>query len=226
MKEENVFRHEYKHEINSADEIEIRNRLKCVAKQDEHADVNGGYDIHSLYFDNVYDKALVEKMNGLAYREKFRIRFYNDDTQFIRLEKKEKVRDLCRKTSAPMTREECEQLLKGNDQFLLEKEDMLCKEFYAKMHYQMLRPKSIVEYHREVFLYEAGHVRITIDTNIASKKDVRDFFEGKKPSIPATASSILEVKYDDYLPKIICDMVQIKNRHASAFSKYAACRLY
>ena len=39
-------------------------------------------------FDNSDDKALLEKINGIPGREKFRIRYYNDDLSFITLEKK------------------------------------------------------------------------------------------------------------------------------------------
>ena len=46
-------------------------------------------------------------------------------------------------------------------------------------------------------------------------------------TIPAgDAPTILEVKWDAYLPEIIRDIVRVKGRRASAFSKYAACRVY
>ena len=37
---------------------------------------------------------------------------------------------------------------------------------------------------------------------------------------------ILEVKWDNYLPDVIRDAVQLDGRHSVAFSKYAACRMY
>ena len=37
---------------------------------------------------------------------------------------------------------------------------------------------------------------------------------------------ILEVKYDRFLPDLIRDAIQMDYRQTSAFSKYAACRLY
>jgi len=43
----------------------LRQRLKAVMKPDSHA-VNGQYDIRSLYFDNIYDKALREKLDGTS----------------------------------------------------------------------------------------------------------------------------------------------------------------
>ena len=43
------------------------------------------------YFDNVYDKAIREKIDGVNKREKFRIRYYDGDTSYIQLEKKSKI---------------------------------------------------------------------------------------------------------------------------------------
>ena len=96
------FRHEWKHEINYSDMLVLRHRLKAVARCDPNAP-NGRYFIRSMYFDTPYDKALKEKINGISRREKFRIRYYNGDTSFIRLEKKSKIDGLCGKQSASLT---------------------------------------------------------------------------------------------------------------------------
>ena len=46
-------------------------------------------------------------------------------------------------------------------------------------------------------------------------------------TLPAgDAPVILEVKWDAYLPDIIRDAVSLPSRRASAFSKYAQCRIY
>lgn len=89
------FRHEWKHEITYSDRICIRQRLRAIAGPDPHA-INGIYEIRSLYFDNLYDKALREKVDGVNRREKFRIRYYNGNTDYITLEKKSKLNGLCR----------------------------------------------------------------------------------------------------------------------------------
>ena len=98
------FRHEWKHEINACDSVVIQQRMRAVARTDPHAE-GGSYRIRSLYFDNLYDKALREKIDGVNCREKFRIRYYNGDTSFINLEKKSKINGLCSKESAPLTAE-------------------------------------------------------------------------------------------------------------------------
>ena len=100
------YRHELKYQISPADALALRQRLRAVMKRDPHTGADGLYTIRSVYFDNYGDKALREKVNGVQKREKFRIRYYNDDFSFITLEKKIKHNDLCMKIDAPLTVEE------------------------------------------------------------------------------------------------------------------------
>ena len=81
------FRNEWKHEINALDMLILRQRLTAVMKPEPHG-INGKYNVRSLYFDDLHDTALKEKINGVNMREKFRIRYYDGDMSFIRLEKK------------------------------------------------------------------------------------------------------------------------------------------
>lgn len=95
------------------------------------------------------------------------------------------------------------------------------------MKNQMLRPKTIVDYEREPFVYKPGNVRITIDKNIRTGLSANQLFERSLPTIPAGEPIILlEVKYDEFLPEIIADIVQLGGRRSAAFSKYAVCRIY
>ena len=81
-------RHEVKHGINPLDDQEVSQRLRKLFRHDENAGSHGIYRVSSLYFDTPYDKALRQKIDGVNCREKFRLRYYNDNTTFIRLEKK------------------------------------------------------------------------------------------------------------------------------------------
>lgn len=222
------FRHELKHYINASDYIGIRNRLINIMRIDKNSNANREYKIRSLYFDNMQDKVLMEKINGINRREKFRIRFYNDNHSFIRLEKKSKINGLCNKVSEKITKEECEKLLKGDIDFLKESNKDLFIELYSKMKVQMLKPKTIVDYTREAYIYPFGNVRITFDKDIRTGIHSKNIFDGKLPTVNAIDSGyiVLEVKYDEFLPEIIHDIIQTNDRRASAISKYAASRIY
>ncbi len=220
------YRHEWKHVINAADRIIIRQRLRAVARPDDHA-VDGIYRIRSLYFDDLKDSALREKIDGVDKREKFRIRYYNGDTGLIHLEKKCKTHDLSRKFSAPLTADEAQAIVDGSIGWMKDCGRPLVQELYAKMRSRCLRPKTVVEYTREPFVYKPGNVRVTIDYDIRTGLYATDFLNPDCLTIPAADSPIiLEVKWDEYLPDIIRDAVNLKGRRAAAFSKYAACRIY
>ncbi len=221
-----TFRHEWKHEINISDMIALRSRLRAVAQTDPHA-VDGIYEIRSLYFDDLSDTALHAKLDGVNNREKFRLRYYNKDTSLIHLEKKSKRNGLGTKENAVITKEDAQALIGGEYSWMSKSQHPLTKELYTKMTTGQLRPKTIVDYTREPYIFPAGNVRITIDYNIRTGLKSIDFLNPECVTIPAgNAPIILEVKWDAYLPDIIRDIIQLQNRHSCAFSKYAACRIY
>lgn len=220
------FRNEWKHEITLSDMMTLRARLRTVAKPEEHG-INGTYSIRSLYFDDLFDTALREKIDGVNIREKFRIRYYGDDLSFIRLEKKSKINGLCNKIQAQITADETQRILSGDTEWMRSDERVLVRELYLKMKDKGLRPKTIVDYTRDAFVFPAGNVRVTMDYNIRTGMQSVDFLNPASITVPAGNSPIiLEVKWDEYLPDVIRDAVQLEGRHTAAFSKYAACRIY
>lgn len=224
-----IYRHELKYQINFADYLAMRQRLRAVMKPDEHIRDNGRYIIQSIYFDNYKDKALREKVDGMQKREKFRIRFYNGDLSYIVLEKKLKINSLCMKIDACLKEEECRALLEGQREWMLAHPSELVQELYCKMNSQQLRPRVLVSYIREPYVYSAGNVRVTFDSHIRTSLFHQNFLEQKMWDIDATDDSgsiILEVKYDAYLPEIVQSLLQINGIRQQAFSKYGACRRF
>ena len=220
------YRHEWKHEITYLDLLTIRQRLRAVARADPHA-IGGKYQIRSLYFDNLNDKALREKIDGVNRREKFRIRFYNGDTSLIHLEKKSRMNGLGTKASAVLSESEAQAIVDGYWDWMPESGRPLVQELYAKILGQGLRPRTIVDYTREPFVFPPGNVRVTFDYDIRTGLSCTDFLNPDAVTIPAgDAPIILEVKWDAFLPSIIRDAVQTPGRRAAAFSKYAQCRIY
>ena len=218
-------RHELKHYINYCDVLQLRAKLPFVASLDENATEENGYRVRSLYFDNYNDKALKEKIDGVNEREKFRLRFYNGDTSFIRLEKKSKKSGISFKEKTAFTVEQCDRLIKGDIAVLKEMGHPLCLDLYSKMYYQQLRPKNIVDYWREAYVYTPGNVRITLDCDLRASFNIQDFLMPNPVLVPISDVYILEVKYDHFLPEIIRGLVSLSSRRSTAFSKYAATRI-
>ena len=218
-------RHEWKHQINPQEDLVLSQRLGKLFPRDANAGPDGVYRVTSLYFDTPYDSALREKLDGVNRREKFRLRYYGSDLSFLRLEKKYKVDGLCGKRSARLTREQAERLLRGDARFLLDTGDALLLELYSKIQGQGLWPKTIVRYDREAFLYAPGNVRITLDRDIRTGLGSVDFLNPGVFCVRAAGpGTVLEVKYDAFLPEIVRMAVQVPGRQAAACSKYALCR--
>ena len=220
-----MYRHEWKHEIDLSDRIAIRQRLRAVARPDEHAR-DGRYLIRSLYFDTPSDRALREKLDGVNCREKFRIRHYNEDLTGLRLEKKSRRNGLGRKDMADMTPEEVRALLRGEREWMAGSGRPLLQELYSKMKSQGLRPRSVVEYRREPFVYGPGNVRVTLDYDIRTGLEAGGFLDGGVTFPAAVGLTVLEVKWDEFLPDVIRDAVQLPGCRTGSFSKYALCRRF
>ena len=191
MTQDRQYRHELKYKISYPDYLAMRSRLRPVMKADPHASAGGRYLVRSVYFDNLNDKALREKIDGVAKREKFRIRYYNDDLSYIVLEKKMKIGSLCLN------------LRNGDLSFMKEHPQELVRELYAKMTCQLLRPRVLVSYTGEPFIYQAGNVRVTFDSDIRTSLFHQEFLTKEATGISATDEPqdvYLEVKFDAFLP--------------------------
>lgn len=223
------YRHELKYQVSTAEYYAIRQRLKAVMKPDPHTGPDGLYTIRSIYFDNEDDKALREKINGVQLREKWRIRYYNDDFSYLSLEKKIKHNDLCMKVDTRITEELCRAILDGNHEAMMESPLELVRELSCKMRYQRLKPRVLVSYVREPYIFSAGNVRITFDSQIRTSLYHRTFLEENVQDISATdhpGDMLMEVKYDAFLPSVIADLIQVGSLRVQAFSKYGACRRF
>lgn len=219
------FRHEYKHEINQSDYITLCARLGAALSADEHAGADGAYDITGLYFDDIRDTALMEKINGVDKRDKFRLRRYGQNTQAIKLEKKSKRGQLCLKQSEFIARADVERLLAGDIDFLLGGPPLYA-ELYSRMR-TGLKPKTLVCYKRRAYTFPAGNVRITLDSELRTSPCAADFLAPQPLTIPAGGNiMLLEVKWDEFLPDFIADIIFIPGRRSDSFSKYAQCRIY
>lgn len=220
------YRHEWKHEISYGDMTVLGQRLSAVMQRDPHT-IDGRYFIRSLYFDNASDKALREKLDGVNLREKFRIRLYNGDSSIIKLEKKSKINGLCRKESVVISAEQAAAIADGNCNWMNSSGVPLVTELYSKMMTQGLTPKTIVDYERIPFVFAPGNVRVTLDYNIRTGIKCTDLLNPNCITVPAgDGAIILEVKWDEFLPDVIRDAVQLPCCRSSAFSKYAVCRIY
>ena len=220
------YRHEVKHIINAGDAAAIRANLTAVAHLDPHAREKGFYRIRSLYFDDPMDTALHEKLDGVNERRKYRIRYYNDDLSYIMLECKIKRDGVGAKPQERLTLEETQKIMRGDTDWMLKSGRPLLAQLYVDMKVRRVAPKTVVEYKRVPFVYGPGNVRVTIDWAIRTGRP-KDFLDPDGQTLPIEDDvMLLEVKWDGFLPGVIRKAAALKSRMPSAFSKYAACRIY
>ncbi len=220
------YRHELKFRISdSAAEI-LKQKLSLVMSKDKYAKYkDGSYIIKSLYFDDRESSAYYEKIDGVLYRKKYRIRIYNDDDSFIRLEKKMKHNGMTAKEQMLISKEIYSKILKGNIDSIKNPKGLL-EEFIYSMKTRALVPSVIVEYHRIAFIYPISEVRVTFDSDIKSGLYNYDLFDKSSPtySVDERDKQVMEVKFNEILPLHIANILQDIPSCREAVSKFAICR--
>ena len=222
---ENGLRHEYKYLISRADAELLKLRLPHIMERDPNAGENGQYTIRSLYFDDVDAAAYYEKVDGLDNRAKYRIRFYNYDGSNIKLEKKEKLGNLTRKTAQTITKRDARALEYAISEGCPDTPEGLTEELRLAVLGRGLRPKVLVDYDRTPFLCHAGNTRITIDENLRTRPYIAHLFASPRAMTPVLQPDevILEVKFDDFLPGYLADALADIPKINMAISKFAMC---
>lgn len=225
---ERKFRHEYKYLCDSSQNAVLKMRAKGLLRADSHVKDAGYYDIRSLYFDTLDNQCYLENEGGSDKRDKYRIRIYNANPEKIVLEKKSKERQMTSKKSCQISEEICRKLMRNERIQITEDMANTQKELLLEMQMKVMRPTVIVEYQRFPYVEKNGNVRITFDENICSSNDIEHFLEKKiivRP-ILGIGQSVLEVKWDEFLPSYIKEHIQLETLQWSNFSKYYLCRKY
>ena len=224
------YRHELKYVLTEAEAALLATRLRLTLPLDPHAQASGGtYHIRSLYFDDFYDTAVEEKIAGVEFRDKYRIRIYNLSDKDCKLERKHKNGAFIKKDSVKLKRAEAEALAAGNFGFLLNRKETFAKEMYGAFRTKGLKPKVLVDYVREPFLFPHEDVRVTLDRDIRTGHRCTQLFDKGAVTIPAQEFSqccILEVKFNRYLPSYVRTLLQVNAAQHTAASKYIYCRQF
>ncbi len=218
-------RHELKFIIDEGTYRVFRAKLSPLTIPDAYG--NGvGYRVTSLYFDDLYSSAYLDKLGGVLTRRKFRARCYNLDPSHITLEAKHKEDEYVYKISDALTYEQYKALLSGDCGFMstFDGEEGAFGEFYRSDRLVSLKPRVVVDYFRDALIYPYGNVRITFDKKLSTCYNTIDMFDKNAFYSPVfDREIILEVKYDDFLPDSIQSALQGLNAPRLSVSKYVIC---
>lgn len=226
MRKQYKYRNELKFKISTSAAEVLKQKLSLILGKDKNAYYeDGSYLIKSLYFDNINSDSYYEKMDGVLYRKKYRIRMYNEDDSFIRLEKKMKHNTYTAKEQILISKDIYSKILNGrlNE---IENPEGLLQEFINDSNAMGLKPSIIVTYNRIAFTYPISEVRITFDSNIRSSLYNYDLFDEKYPkyNVNEKGKLVLEVKFNEVLPLHIANILNDIPSCREAVSKFALCR--
>ena len=220
-----MYRAEDKYNCSETQLVMLQSRMEAALRPDSNEGGPDGYSIVSLYFDDFQDSCLQDTEDGVNQRNKYRIRIYNDSLDVIKLEVKTKQDNRIRKQSKTISRAEMESLMRGEciaEESSFEDPATL---FNLAIKNGGLRPKVIVAYERKAYVYEPGNVRITFDRNVRASSRVEDFGQRNiSYDFLQEYDKVLEVKYDEFIPDFLLQLLEVGNMQQSAYSKYQLCR--
>ena len=219
-------RNEWKYQISPASAVLLARRLAVFLKRDMHSGQDG-YSIRSLYFDDFAESAFYDKLAGVNEREKYRLRYYDDDSEHVFLERKRKHGNLIEKDSVPVSQATVTRMMRDVPLDMDELSAPLMVDFAAQRSARLMRPRVIVDYQRLAFVYAEQDTRITLDSNIRSNMFRTDSFFNRITKLPVLENGnvILEVKFDEYLPERAKEALSHIAVAPQANSKFCQCVL-
>lgn len=223
-----VKRKELKYYISYKEYVTLSNLLRKTLQQDKHNQKHlGGYFIRSLYFDNFNNKAFEDKMAGIEERFKYRLRIYDTNAKWVKFEIKNKSNDVVMKETASISREDANEIQNMNYEVMLKYNNPILHKAYVEFKKSQYYPVVLVDYLREAFTHDANKIRIVFDRFLKSSSLQLDIFKPNPILIPQLKKDtiIMEVKYNNFIPKFIKQIIQIPSFERSAISKYCIGRL-
>lgn len=220
-----VLRTEQKYILNPLEKAHLEFVLNGALHRDIHS-VGQGYMVRTLYFDTWDDRDFYDKVDGLEMRRKIRLRIYEPNAPYAKLELKEKQGSLQRKRSLQLTQEQALCLCAGDYKPLMQMDSDFAMELYTRMQQFCYRPKCIVEYDRIAFAVPENDTRITLDANLRASESRLDLFASDLALYPAGVPGqvTMEVKFNGFLLSYIKGLVSLSSRTRCSSSKYCIAR--
>ncbi len=206
---------------------EVRRLAETMAphvRSDPHGGADGRYRVSSLYYDSPGLRCYWEKVDGEKARRKVRIRTYGDRPEVGFLEIKERYDQTVRKrrVRAPLDR-----LLDAMDRIARSGRTDETGPVYDEVTFLVrslrLKPCVVVTYDRAAFFDRyRSDFRITVDRAVRCSDLAPDL--RKRPIrgrfvVPPTLM-IVEIKFDDTLPRWLCGVLNCLDAQVRRISKY------
>jgi SPX domain protein involved in polyphosphate accumulation len=233
-----LLRYERKYYIANDKLEELRNRLMPFVKPDVNSKVsNGGlsqYTVRSIYYDTPFMEYYYEKKEGLEYRNKFRIRVYDQhkpgDVAFLEI--KRKLGNRIKKHRSTLLVENLKNLLCTGctEDYIITspKSSRALKDSSKFMYYyykKSLKPVNLISYEREAYhgKFDPG-VRITFDKNVRSTiyPKIDEIYSEHRAKNITPGHFIIEIKYYETMPVWAKSIIEEFKLNLEAISKFSS----
>ena len=205
--------------------------LRAYLVPDDHGDTLGSYDLASLYYDGPDLQFYWEKVDGIKFRRKLRIRYYEsggpltaDSPVFVEI--KQRVNKVTQKRRLILAYRDALRLCDGRQIPDHAPQDEAVVDEVAGMLWQYnLRPASIVRYSRQALVgteYDIG-LRVTFDNDLAYQAGHLRL-DDRRAGLPMFPPgwTVIEIKVNERIPFWLTDLVARYNLNLVRVSKY--CR--
>jgi len=205
--------------------------LRAYLSPDDNGNGQGGYALASLYYDSPDFRCFWEKIDGVRFRRKLRIRRYETHTaltedSLVFVEIKQRLDRVMQKRRAVLPYREALRLC--NDRQMPEhapQDTPVINEIYAFLWQYNLRPTSLVCYLRQALIgtdYDIG-LRVTFDTALSYQANQLHLHDqpASLPMFPADYV-VMEIKVNERIPYWLAELVAAHNLNLVRVSKY--CR--
>ncbi|MEV0154324.1 polyphosphate polymerase domain-containing protein [Micromonospora sp. NPDC050686] len=224
-------RYEIKYLVDNTRLAALRDQLAARLVPDSHG-ADGGYGVWSVYYDTTDLRFYWEKIEGLKFRRKLRIRHYGDrstvdDDSTVHVEIKQRVNRVTQKRRIALPYRVARQLC--DERQMIEHDPSqhgFVSEVLELVSGLDLRPVAMTGYQREAFVGQDADLglRVTLDRRVRGRD--RDFHFGADAEnrliVPASRS-IVEIKANERVPYWLTDLSAKAELQVVRVSKYCQC---
>lgn len=208
-------RFEFKYQITKAQSEMLIDYFNQNLNLDKYCKKYGSYRIFNRYIDTINHNLIRKSISKPAYKQKLRIRTYNEtinEDELIFFEIKKKYEGIVNKRRCQMTYAEAKELMRNkqlaqvhdytNKQILAELTHIIKKEDYKEM--------ATIIYDRIAFFDDTKNLRISFDFNVHSNTH----------KLLDDDIVLMEIKTAGGMPLWLVDMLNSNNIRKKSFSKY------
>lgn len=201
----------------------LKNDLQHYMHRDPHlSDAMPAYRVNSVYFDSEDFKCFWEKVNGVRFRRKVRIRTYGaamPEHAFLEIKQKIDMTTQKRRNRFPTT-SLIQRLVDRTGEPL---QGELGEEVELLFHEQALEPKVLVSYDRVAYMGSTDDsLRVTFDSNCRFRQT--DLFEETSTAPDKyflhPSQQIVEIKFDNLIPRWLVSVLRKRALSPTRISKY------